>query len=116
MALELSSYQVYKRTFLTSVRWLFSYSAKEVDTPVHSSLDQCPCIIVCESVFGDLAGFIEQMSTHNGRELARTWQGVGKELDVASRFLERIGRYGNDSRLGIFDGLMGGFGRIGFDG
>lgn len=29
MALEMYPYQVYKRTFLTSVRWLFSYSTKE---------------------------------------------------------------------------------------
>lgn len=29
MALEMSSYKVYKKTFLTSVRWLFAYSAKE---------------------------------------------------------------------------------------
>lgn len=29
MALEMSSYKVYKKTFLSSVRWLFSYSANE---------------------------------------------------------------------------------------
>ena len=31
MALEMSPYKVYKKTFLSSVRWLFSYSAEEKD-------------------------------------------------------------------------------------
>lgn len=31
MALKMSPYRVYKKTFLSSVRWLFSYSAEEKD-------------------------------------------------------------------------------------